>query len=74
MTPRMAWFRCLSACLRPGAWIIFTLKTTGGESYEAMLGFHRQVLAMSEEAGLRHLGTRHLSSNRREFTLWFECC
>jgi len=64
----------LSKFIRPGAWIIFTLKTTGGESYEAMLGLHAQVLAMSETAGLRHLGTRHLSGNRREFTLWFTCC
>lgn len=62
----------LSAHLRPGGWIIFTLKTTGSEGLADMVALHGRVLARAAQRGLRHLCTSHLSGNRREFTLWFE--
>jgi hypothetical protein len=61
----------LSAFLRAGSWIIFTLKTTGSEGFPEMTSLHDRVLSKARQAELRHLGTSHLSGNRREFTLWF---
>lgn len=62
----------LSAYLRMGAWIIFTLKTMGSEGYSDLVALHDRVLTKSKKAGLRHRETSHLSGNRREFTMWFE--
>lgn len=61
----------LSQSLRDGAWIIFTLKTTGREGLEDLLELHRKTLADAQARGLHHLATSHLTGNRREFTLWF---
>ena len=62
----------LSAYLRDGAWIVFTLKTTGREGMDGLLQLHGKVVANAEAAGLHHLATSHLSGNRREFTMWFK--
>ncbi len=62
----------LSTYLRDGAWIIFTLKTTGREGMEELLQLHSKVVAKAKDAGLNHLATTHLTGNRREFTLWFK--
>jgi hypothetical protein len=56
---------------RAGSWIVFTLKTTGSEGFPGLLALHDRVLTKSRKAELRHLGTSHLSGNRREFTMWF---
>lgn len=63
----------LSAFLRAGSWIVFTLKTAGSEGLADILALHARVLERAGQAGLRHLATSHLSGNRREFTTWFEC-
>jgi len=60
----------LSTCLRDGAWIIFTLKTTGREGMQELLALHRKVVANAGTGCLDHLATTHLSGNRREFTMW----
>jgi 23S rRNA (cytidine2498-2'-O)-methyltransferase len=61
----------LSAFLRNEAWIIFTLKTAGSESFHEIVELHDQIRAKAKDGGLQHLGTSHLSGNRREFTMWF---
>lgn len=63
----------LKTCLRDGAWIIFTLKTTGREGMDELLALHRKVLAGAETGRCDHMATTHLSGNRREFTMWFRC-
>lgn len=61
----------LATWLHDGAWIIFTLKTTGREGMDELLGLHAKVVANAKAAGLHHLAISHLSGNRREFTMWF---
>ncbi len=61
----------LSDCLRPGAPVIFTLKTAGADDFAKITDSHRLVLATAARAGLRHLQTTHLTYNRREFTVFF---
>ena len=61
----------LSAFLRAGSWIVFTLKTAGSDGYSDILALHGRIQKSAERAGLRPLATSHLSGNRREFTLWF---
>jgi 23S rRNA C2498 (ribose-2'-O)-methylase RlmM len=60
----------LARHLRPGAPIVFTLKTTGAESFSAILALHRHLLTTASAAGLTHLQTTHLAYNRREFTVF----
>ncbi len=62
--------RRLSLYLRDGAWIVFTLKTTGREGMRELQDLHQKVLEQAKAGGLHHLATSHLSGNRREFTLW----
>jgi hypothetical protein len=60
----------LAPSLRNGAWIIFTLKTTGREGMDELLDLHGMVLENARAGGLHHLSTSHLTGNRHEFTLW----
>jgi 23S rRNA (cytidine2498-2'-O)-methyltransferase len=61
----------LSEYLHAGAWLVFTLKTTGSEGFSDLVELHARVATKARQAGLVHLGTSHLSGNRREFTMWF---
>lgn len=58
--------------LREGGVVIFTLKTAGCEGDEAICQVQGRVERMAEEAGLRLVGLRHLTYNRREFTYFWE--
>lgn len=62
----------LSASLTPGGLIVFTLKATGAESPEEMLGLMRAVVAHAGASGLTLIAKTHLTYNRQEFTLFFE--
>lgn len=61
----------LSLCLTHGAWIIFTLKTTGREGIEDLLSLQAKITQRAEAGNLHYLATSHLTGNRREFTMWF---
>lgn len=61
----------LATGLKCGAWLFFTLKTMGRDSFASVMALHEEVLNRGEEAGLCHRATSHLGGNRREFTmLW----
>ena len=61
----------LSATLRPGALIVFTLKTTGAQGLAEVDELEHSVRASAERAGLELFHRTHLSYNRHEFTLCF---
>jgi 23S rRNA (cytidine2498-2'-O)-methyltransferase len=62
----------LAAHLRPGALIIFTLKTPGVTGFEETNALCHAVCGVAENAGLRLVATTHLTCNRHEFTQFFE--
>lgn len=62
----------LSAWLREGGLVIFTLKTTGMTSVAEINESFRAVTAKAEKAGLKLFARTHLTYNRQEFTLFFE--
>jgi hypothetical protein len=61
----------MAGFLSPHALVVFTFKTTGLDGMAAILARHREILAITAAAGLRHLQTTHLTYNRREFTCFF---
>jgi len=61
----------LSVFLKPEGLVVFTLKTTGVDSAEAINELHRGVLADAEAVGLIPVACTHLTYNRQEFTLFF---
>jgi hypothetical protein len=62
----------LSVFLRPGAVVVFTLKTPGAVSYDEINALHRTVVQAATTAGLCPFAETHLTYNRLEFTLFFE--
>lgn len=62
----------LSAHLRPGGVVVFTLKLPGAETADAIVRLHRAVVQAATKAGLRELAATHLPYNRQELTLFFE--
>lgn len=62
----------LSANLKPGGLVIFTLKTAGISAFDEINHLHETALALFIEAGLRWITTTHLTYNRAEFTLFLE--
>lgn len=62
----------LSAWLREGGLIVFTLKTTGMTSVTAIQQSFRSVVTKAEKEGLQLFAQTHLTYNRQEFTLFFE--
>jgi len=62
----------LAPHLKPGAVIVFTLKTPGVSGFEETNMLHRRVLAHAESAGLKLLASTHLAYNRHEFTVFFQ--
>lgn len=61
----------LSAHLRPGGLVVFTLKLAGCGDLEAVESLSRDVRERAEAAGLEWLACRHLTYNRLEFTCLF---
>ena len=61
----------LASSLKPGAPVIFTLKSPGVSTFQEMLELGRDVIRIAAGAGLRLLARTHLSSNRHELTLFF---
>lgn len=62
----------LSANLRPGGLVVFTLKTAGVNSFEQAIGLFHEAVKRAAAAGLRLIARTHLTYNRQEFTLFFE--
>ena len=62
----------LSAHLKRGGPVVFTLKTPGAGSIDDILRLHRTVVRLAEGAGLREITATHLPYNRQELTLFFE--
>ena len=58
--------------LSPKALVVFTLKTAGIASYREFVGHFRSAIAQAEAGRLRLITSTHLTSNRHEFTLFFE--
>lgn len=61
----------LCAFLKPGGWVVFTLKTTGMDSVGEIHALHRKVLEDARAAGLVPVACTHLTYNRQEFTVFF---
>lgn len=61
----------LTPALAPGGCVIFTLKTTGAESFAAITQLANEVTAIAAAHHLTCTAQTHLSYNRREFTLVF---
>lgn len=62
----------LSASLKKGGLVIYTLKSTGVESFIEILGLYHQVRALMEAGGLKLVAKTHLTYNRHELTLFLE--
>jgi len=62
----------LSAFVRIGGLVIFTLKLPRVESVDEPLALLGRTVATGERAGLRLFAKTHLTYNRHEFTLFFE--
>lgn len=62
----------LSANLKPGGLVIFTLKTAGFGSFPEINALYDMALATAAAAGLKCFATTHLTYNRAELTLFFE--
>lgn len=58
--------------LRPGALVIFTLKTHKAAGVEEILALHHRVREQARRGGLSWLAQTHLTYNRNEFTLFWE--
>ena len=63
----------LTRHLRPGAIIVFTLKTPGSESLSGLQEAIHLALREAATAGLKLIALTHLTYNRQEFTGFFEC-
>ena len=59
----------LAGCLRDNGIVIFTLKLTGAEVYQAINEVADEVEKRAAAAGLHRLSLTHLTYNRHEFTL-----
>lgn len=57
--------------LRPGALVIFTLKTHKAAGVEEILALHHRVREQARRGGLSWLAQTHLTYNRHEFTLFW---
>ena len=62
----------LSRYLKPGGLVIFTLKTPGASTFDALNALETSILAHAAEAGITNFARTHLTYNRHEFTLFFE--
>ena len=62
----------LSAFLKKGGLVIYTLKSTGVENFQEILGLYHAAKALVESNGLRLIAKTHLTYNRHELTLFFE--
>lgn len=62
----------LSAHVKPGGLVIFTLKTPGVTSFPEMNELYRDAVATAAAAGLMLFAKTHLTYNRHELTLFFE--
>jgi len=62
----------LSKNLNAGGLVIFTLKTPGVTTFDAMNELYRFAVATADEVGLRLIAKTHLTYNRHELTLLFE--
>lgn len=62
----------LSAHLKPGGLVIFTLKTAGAATFDLMRNLHREAMSIVTSARLRPIATTHLTYNRHELTLVLE--
>jgi 23S rRNA C2498 (ribose-2'-O)-methylase RlmM len=62
----------LSAFVRVGGLVVFTLKLPRVESVAEPLELLARTTATAERAGLRRFAKTHLTYNRHEFTLFFE--
>ena len=62
----------LSAALKSGGLIVFTLKAAGADTPAEMLDLLRAAEAFSRASGLSLIAKTHLTYNRQEFTLFFE--
>ena len=58
--------------LNPGGIAVFTLKTTGADTIDAIDSLEKDVLAIAESNGFSLITRTHLTYNRQEFTLFFE--
>jgi 23S rRNA (cytidine2498-2'-O)-methyltransferase len=61
----------LSAFLRPGGLVVFTLKTLANPSVVEMLRLRDAVATLAEKGRLQMLAETHLTYNRHEFTQFF---
>ena len=57
--------------LRPGGLVIFTLKSTGISGHEDLVNHFDRAKQQAREGGLEMITNTHLTSNRHEFTLFF---
>lgn len=62
----------LSKSLKLGGIVIFTLKTQGISTCDAMNVLHSDALNSAAMVGLQCIATTHLTYNRYEFTMFFE--
>jgi hypothetical protein len=62
----------LSRHLEPGSPVVFTLKTPGAETFEAIVELFNSVRSMAGIGGLTLQAATHLPYNRHEFTLFFQ--
>lgn len=62
----------LSRWLRPGGWVVFTLKLPRIETIDEPCALFRKIVRLAEKRGLMLFAQTHLTYNRHEFTLFFE--
>ncbi len=62
----------LSKHLRPGGLLVFTLKLAGTDAFDGIEDLATSVTQRAAISGLRRIAITHLTSNRHEFTLFFE--
>ncbi len=62
----------LTRHLKPGGLVIFTLKTLGAATFDALNELEKSIVASAAAASLNIIACTHLTYNRHEFTLLFE--
>lgn len=62
----------LSANLKAGGLIVYTLKTAGVTRFDEALDLYQKAVQLTAAAGLALIARTHLTYNRQEFTLFFE--
>jgi len=62
----------LSRYLKPGGLVIFTLKTPGASTFDALNALEESIIERATGANLAIFARTHLTYNRHEFTLFFE--